>query len=76
MFSAKGAALISSLGQRPKVFVQGETPALKSAIHFEIDLVVIHRASLNRAFRACSLSDQNPGAMPQAQMKMRLWRGR
>jgi len=55
--SAKGAGVISSLGQRPRLR-EIKTASAESAIHFPWPL--------RRAFSACLRNDLNPGALPQA----------
>jgi hypothetical protein len=50
-----------------------KAPALKSAIHSALDLAGL-TASLEARLRRLPLSDRHPGAMPQAWMKVRLWR--
>jgi hypothetical protein len=69
--SAKGAPFISSLGHSPQGSAHRQTASAESAIHSATSLcggADGGTGALNRAFSACSLSDQKPGAMPQASM--------
>src|SRR5439155_10621947 len=64
VFSAKGAAFIASLGQRPRIGRKTNISA-EGAIHFSPPELRT-RAELIRAFSACLLGTQAPGATPQA----------
>jgi hypothetical protein len=64
VFSAKGAVCIASLGKRARI--DGKTNiSAEGAIHFSPPELRT-RAELIRAFSACLLGIQIPGAMPQA----------
>ena len=64
VLSAKGAVFIASLGQRPRIGEKRNISA-EGAIHFPPQQLTT-RTDLIRAFSACPLSIQIPGAMPQA----------
>jgi hypothetical protein len=64
VLSAKGAVFIASLGQRPRIGEKTNISA-EGAIHFSPPELRT-RAELIRAFSACLLGIQIPGAMPQA----------
>jgi hypothetical protein len=74
VFSAKGAAFtacppqdgfaVANLGQRPRIGGKTNISA-EGAIHFSPPELRMH-AELIRAFSACLLGIQIPGAMPQA----------
>jgi hypothetical protein len=64
VFSAKGAVFIASLGQRPRVGGKTNISA-EGAIRFSPPELRT-RVELIRAFSACLLGVQIPGAMPQA----------
>ena len=64
VFGAKGAAFIASLGQRPRIREKTNISA-EGAIHLPPPQMTRH-TDLIRAFSACLLGIQLPGAMPQA----------
>jgi len=53
--------------------MQCQSASAESAIHSALDLAGL-TASFEARVRRLSLSDRHPGAMPQAWMKVRLWR--
>jgi hypothetical protein len=62
-------AFISSLGRRPRVSISWRNSSAEGAIHSSSDLGGDSRERpLNRAFSAIASSDQNPGAMHQANL--------
>ena len=68
--SAKGAAIIGSLGQRPRVLGSFKSPALKA--RFIRTIPVTH--PVESRFQRWSSPERNPRAMPQAGMRARRWR--
>ena len=64
VFSAKGAAFIANLGQRPRIVGKINISA-EGAIHFSPPELTTH-SELIRAFSACLFGTEVPGAMPQA----------
>ena len=78
-FSAKGAALTVSLGQRPREHGAQNKASAESAIHVQKPVrfwsrEVIHRVGA-RLQRLVMDGKSHPGAMPQARIwKSRRWR--
>jgi hypothetical protein len=84
MASAKGAALILSLGLRPRIR-RIQTASAESAIHFrrqfdaswrdaqsQADLLFTSQFRAESRFQRLFTCDRIPGAMPQARMTERL----